>query len=442
MRRSLDPVVFPQPTASPRGSSLRVGVLGGPWDTGRKARDGAVLGFEDVNVALSRGAAEGRFRLVVEDFTLFTDYDRMRAFMAGCDTVYANCGPWAALLHLVRHRERLATRIIREVRTVGWIGYIWQEEVVRQLVAPGDQVVYPSHYCRDTWADRAAGCGDSLVYYPLASDALRPAAAPARSTGTVGFFSALSEDKGFGYLAPTVERMMAGGHRIHQVVLAGERADPELFDRVAADLATLGVALRYEGMLSNAAVRQVMRRCDLVFFLSVSSIESLGRIIVEAWEQGIPVVTADFGAAPDLVADAYRIPVDIEGTVTGPSDRAFAVGRLDVDRWAPPRELDAGDCFLPAVAHYRPAAEALDSPPPVPRIPPQPARRPLDFSYTCNADASALAADLLAAPHRLDGTGLPDLVDLGGSLKRYLLDRGFNPTVHFARSVHPQAETA
>ena len=103
----------------------------------------------------STAAQAGELELLTADIGIFRHYQDIRSFLAGCDAVYANCGPWAALLYLVREREQLDVRIIREVRTVGWVGYIWQEEVAGQLERPGDQRVFPSRYARDIW-DAAA----------------------------------------------------------------------------------------------------------------------------------------------------------------------------------------------------------------------------------------------------------------------------------------------
>ena len=182
----------------PEKSAVKVvGVFSGPWDTGWPARDGAVLGFEDVFRAFSTAAHGGELELATADIGIFRDYTRIQEFLAGCNAVYANCGPWAALLYLVREREQLDVRIIREVRTVGWVGYIWQEEVARQLERPGDQRVFPSRYARDLWDAAAPAVSGSRVYYPIVRPTSGHHSVVARSSGTVGFFSVLSRDKGF-----------------------------------------------------------------------------------------------------------------------------------------------------------------------------------------------------------------------------------------------------
>jgi len=405
-----------------------VGVFGGPWDTGWAARDGAVLGFEDVFRAFTRAALAGEITLQVATMDLFRDYARIRDFLADCDTVYANCGPWAALLYLVREREQLDVRIVREVRTVGWVGYIWQEDVALRLERPGDRRVFPSHYARALWEAAAPGVSGTQVYYPIIGGAT--ARAP-RVVRTAGFFSVHSRDKGFDRLPCVIRSLRAGGHPVERLVLAGQRADPELYLRVAEELATLGVEVSDHGGMPHDEVRALMATCDCVLFLSVSSIESLGRVMVECSELGVPVITADFGAARDLVHGDYRIPVDYLAAATGVCDRPFSVAQLDLQDWQPPPVLCPTGCFQDTVDRYRldaqPAASVLGAPTDNPlAAPPH-----MAFSYQCPVDGMALAHDLLAAPAWLQEAPLYQLVDLGGALKQYLLSKGYNPRVSF-----------
>ncbi len=408
-----------------------VGVFSGPWDTGWPARDGAVLGFEDVFRAFSTSADAGELELLTADIGIFRDYTHIRKFLAECDAVYANCGPWAALLYLVREREQLDVRIIREVRTVGWVGYIWQEEVARHLERPGDQRVFPSRYARDLWDAAAPAVSCSRVYYPIVRRTSGHPRVVARSSGTVGFFSVLSQDKGFDYLPGVIAIMRDGGHHIDRLVLAGARADPALYDRVVTELSGMGVEVDFRGGLPNGEVRSLMAECHCIFFLSVSSIESLGRVIIEASEQSVPVVTTDFGAARDLVCTDFRIPVEYLSTASGSSDSAFPVARLDLQHWQPPAHLSADACYLPSVGDY--LADAQKAPdvlfPPPAEL--QTRHRPLAFSIQCPVDGLQLANSLLEELAVLGAAPLHELLDLGGTLKQFLLSRDYNPRVSF-----------
>ncbi len=408
-----------------------VGVFSGPWDTGWPARDGAVLGFEDLFRAFDAAAKAGELEILTADIDIFRDYRRIHDFLAACDAVYANCGPWAALLCLVREREQLDVRIIREVRTVGWLGYIWQEEIAGPLARPGDRRVFPSLYARDIWDAATPGASDSRVYYPIIRNTSVTTLPNIRSGGTVGFFSVLSRDKGFACLPDVIARMIACGHFIDHLVLAGDRADPPLYTSIVKELSDIGVRVSFRGGLPNAKVRELMGQCDCVFFLSVSSIESLGRVMIEASEQGVPVVTADFGAATDLVREDYRVPVKYLPSASGLCDTAFPMAHLDLTQWEPPAILSSEDCFLSCASDYRDDRQTASDILSVDYSEPTAKPRPVAFSFSSDVDGLKLAQDLLDDTALLQDAPSHELLDLGGTLKKYLLCRGYNPRVSF-----------
>lgn len=408
-----------------------VGVFAGPWETGWPARDGAVIGFEDIFLAFSAAAEAGDLKLATAGIDIFRDYQRIKEFLASCDVVYANCGPWAALLYLVRAREELNVRIIREVRTVGWVGYIWQEEVASRLERPGDQRVFPSRYSRDIWDSAMPEASPARVYYPMIRGTSQQTVRAASSRGTAGFFSALSHDKGFSSLPDVISRMRDAGHRIDRLILAGQRADPDLYARVVGRLSDIGLTVDYRGALPHDDVRELMAACDCIFFLTTSSIESLGRVMIEASAQRVPVVTADFGAAMDLVNVEYRIPVAYPADTSGLCDTSFPLGQLAFDRWTPPSVLTEDACYRPSVdiylANAQPAQDVLWPP----RAEPPIETRPVVFSFDCEVDGLELAEKLIDELTSLHTKPIHELVDLGGTLKHYLLANGYNPKVSF-----------
>jgi len=225
--------------------------------------------------------------------------------------------------------------------------------------------------------------------------------------------------------------MQSAGHRIDRLLLAGRQADPDLFAAVVNALSAIGVDVDYRGGLPHAEVSDVMAGCDCILFVTTSSIESLGRVMVEASALGVPVVTADFGAALDLVRSEYRIPVDYPAESAGAGDASFPLARLALERWSPPPVLSADTCYLPAVDAYLADAQ------PVPEIlrpthaGPLACPRPVHFSFECEVDGRELADKLLSEWKFLGSKPIHELVDLGGVLKQYLLANGYNPRVSF-----------
>lgn len=418
-----------------------VGVFRGPWNTGWTARDGAVIGFEDIYLAFAAAADAGELSLATAEFDIFRSYRRIKEFLASCDVVYANCGPWTALLLLVREREQLNVRIIREVRTIGWVGYIWQEEVAGRLARAGDQRVFPSRYARDIWDAAMPGTSPARVFYPLIRSGAGRTACTDPASGTAGFFSVLSRDKGFSSLPDVISHMRESGHRIDRVVLAGKQADPDLYGCVVNRLSEIGVTVDYRGGLPHDEVRALMSTCDFVFFLTMSSIESLGRVMVEAAAQKVPVITADFGAAMDLVSTQYRIPVCYPDETSGLCNNSFPLGRLALENWKPPQALTADACYLPSIDKY--LADGQRAPDILrPLSTEQPAEpRPLHFSFSCEVDSMELAHKLLNELDFLHSKPIHELVDLGGALKQYLVANDYNPEVNFTSKPVPSPES-
>ena len=72
-------------------------MFGGPWDTCQKSPDGAIVGFADVEHALTAAlSGNPHFNLVQLDLALFVA-DHPAPQFDGIDVIYANCGPLAAL---------------------------------------------------------------------------------------------------------------------------------------------------------------------------------------------------------------------------------------------------------------------------------------------------------------------------------------------------------
>jgi hypothetical protein len=113
-------------------SGITVAVFVGPWATGHRAQDGAVYGFADVEDAVCHALGNSNYRIVRLDITDFLRNDLTQR-LAGVDAVFANCGPIAALLFQLREAKQLSMSIYREVRTLGWVGYAFQEFVANEL---------------------------------------------------------------------------------------------------------------------------------------------------------------------------------------------------------------------------------------------------------------------------------------------------------------------
>jgi glycosyltransferase involved in cell wall biosynthesis len=431
---------MPAPSSAPR-EPVRVGVFTGPWDTGHRARDGAVLGFADVEHAVTtvlRG--DPGFRVRPLDVQRLCS-DALPELLGDLDVVFANCGPAAALLLEARARNDLSVRILREVRTIGWIGYLFQERIAHALGRPGDRCLHVSRYARDVWRAVRDDPGDAVFYPMITAAPAARAGASTRPAGAqrIGYFSRVARDKGFHYVAPIVERLQRAGWSIASLTVAGAIDDPALFDGTVARLAQAGVATDCLGPVDHLRAMTVLDAVDTVLFPSVSSLEACGRVVVEARSRGIRVIASDYCGAADVLEPPWRLPLLRDITRTGVAAWAFEALALDLDRWCPPGAAapctDAG-----ALATYALDAQVVrdlaigvgpgrsresDH---MPR--PRPIVMTTDFRRWSVGEALDRCARVRQTLQR-EVRDRTDLVDLGGAFKRALLATGFDPSVSF-----------
>ncbi|MDA0230212.1 MAG: glycosyltransferase [Proteobacteria bacterium] len=423
----------------------RLGVFAGPWHTGHVARDGAVLGFSDIERATRRiesQESDNAWRVTWLDVSEFLG-GRIAKRLANLDVVYANCGPLAALLFGLREANGLNFRIVREVRTLGWVGYAFQEFIARELERPGDVCAHVSNYCRDVWAPLETARG-ALQHYPLLESSGQIDSGSGDAPGgnvRCGFFSRVTADKGFQFVPEIIRRMKAVGWEITSLDVCGSSTDGENFGKDAsAAVEALGVAVNFYGELDYRRTMQILTSTDIVLFPSVSSIESLGRVTVEAASRGKIVIASDFCGAHDIFPPECLIPLVIDNIVSGPSSDSFAIGELDLERWTPPTpqvtlaaRYDAyvsdSDKYLRILAPAGPASgRNVENPDAGAMI-----AMAFDWDQLAERSAQDWCAKIairLAAESR----SRADLLDLGGAMKRSIVGEGFAPEVSFSAS--------
>lgn len=128
----------------------------------------------------------------------------------------------------------------------------------------------------------------------------RSAAAPAppEDPVRVGFLGRLTRDKGVHVLARALQLLPTVGERPVHLVLAGEArfGDAEDARVLAASLAPITERTERLGWVER---RTFFDRVDLAVFPSVVE-ESFGLVVAEAMAAGVPFVTSDAGALPEI----------------------------------------------------------------------------------------------------------------------------------------------
>ncbi len=428
---------MPRASRRPRAETLTVGVFCGPWNTGQASPDGAILGFADVEHALNAAlSGNPQFNLVELDLALFVA-DFPAPQFDGIDVVYANCGPLAALLFHLREKHRLRFAIIREVRTLGWIGYAFQEYIAaRSEHAAGDLCVHVSRYSQALWRTFRPQSHDLFFYPLLRARRNRPQRCASDAALRCGFFSRISADKGLAYLPAIFERLLAAGWPIRELVACGVLEDAGLLEHCRRKLAGLGIALTYRGPLAHSEALAQVAAVDAIIFPSVSSFEAGGRVVLEAYQLGKPVIASDYCAARDVLQPEYRIPLLLNGTTSGSGAHAFPIAQLALENWCAPPWAPGG--FIEEHCarfryHEDDVLNLLSAPRAPATRPAHPEKAPRMMWHWEETDRRSPAAwseeirQALAATCR----DRRDLLDLGGAFKRSLLATGFDPQVSF-----------
>lgn len=278
------------------------------------------------------------------------------------DVVLCLLGPYAYLYAWHRHRTGRNYAIIRDFHTALWEGYLLQERLYLPFEREQDKVLFPSFYARDIHRkffavdEEASG---SAVLYPFL-ETLPPASrlAPAilRNQGRdgrskpgmrLGYLGSLAEDKNLPDLLdamPAVKQVWPECSFHFCGVPYSPSCQPE---RIRQKLRQAGFAdeeVCYGGVLQRSSLPEFFSQIDLLLFPSTSSVETLGRVALEALHFNVPVVAADHGAMRELLPEAHRIPVryrygeTISLTVAeplghiAPAELADAIGNSDLRR--------------------------------------------------------------------------------------------------------------
>ena len=285
---------------------LRVGVHRFQTYEGHPGRDGANLAYDETLKLLMQCP---EIALELHDIvTLFGDYDAARCVLRRCDVVVAAVGPHAYIYFYLRERLGLSFRIIRDVRTALWNGYLLQEVLIGPYLRSYDSVIYSSAYSRDLFRKIFPNVSHNSqhVCYPLLNWFPQQAVAARRRIHndmfTIGYVGRLTPDKNFFQvldLLVALHRRLPGYFRVRAV---GEGRPPLGYPDAAR---RLGPAIDYYEWYPPVSPRNIWREYatfDALFFPSTSTLETFGRVLTEALNARLPVLASSHGACSELLA--------------------------------------------------------------------------------------------------------------------------------------------
>jgi glycosyltransferase involved in cell wall biosynthesis len=256
------------------------------------------------------------------------------------DMVVSNAGPYAAFYHYLRARHGGTFRILREVQTSSWSGYLLQESLCAPLQRPDDRVIFPSDFARQyflrLFKDQLP-VSQTLVGHPMQVDL--PSTLPPRVEARerrIGYIGRISNDKNFREVLDAFVALYATDPKV-TLSIAGPFDQSRQFPnwaKVVGYLNRLGVPgqqVQYMGALPHNRIWEFFARVDIFLFPAVASVETLGRVILEATHAGVPVVACHYAAAPELLPAQNLVDVHLaEGEWHDPAG-AFSFGKPDMD---------------------------------------------------------------------------------------------------------------
>ena len=310
-------------------------------DPSLQQRDGVNLAHTEINQLLGSGAYP-ELHVEFHDFArLMTDRDYAVKTLGSVDCVLCNVGPHAHYYHYLRDRLGLDFRIVRDVKTALWSGYLLQESLCEPYLRAGDALLATSHYSRVLTQHLFPHLRGSPIH--LFEPVLAAPTAPSLPKGgprlnghmtTLGYVGRLSEDKNFPQavdLLIALDREEPGRYRLMAVgaVHSASCAPDIVAQRIRAATGRDDLFV-YLPPVGHDRVMALLAQFDYFLFFSTSNLEVLGRVLVEAAHAGIPVLAANHAAAPELLAPASLLEVKYEFEQEFHSHFDAPLGSIDV----------------------------------------------------------------------------------------------------------------
>lgn len=119
------------------------------------------------------------------------------------------------------------------------------------------------------------------------------------------YLSNLMETKGFALLIQAVTDLLKEGLRV-ELNLAGQIYDRPLFEQVMHEVETAGFKsdITYLGTVTGERKKQLLRHADVMVLPTAYPIEGQPISIIEGMASGLPIISTDQGAIPELIGES------------------------------------------------------------------------------------------------------------------------------------------
>lgn len=306
------------------------------------ARDGANFAYSEYVQLLNNN--DQNIQVKIHDFNrLCQDDSYAYTVLKDCDCVVSNVGPHAYIYFYLRQKLQLDFRIVRDVRTALWNGYLLQEFLVSPYLREQDTVIFSSAYSRDLFkklfphirTESMFVCYPLMNFFPAQrSDGFQKQSF-SKSPIMIGYIGRLTPDKNFSQaldLIIKLEKTNPGKFLLHAIGenpfsqyqlksiqrrLKTEIGKPELYT--------------WSPPVAHNQIWNEYNKIDILFFPSTSNLETFGRVLIEASYWGLPILSSSSAAAPELLPQESLLPTQYYTNQDFDTHRAHPLGQVDID---------------------------------------------------------------------------------------------------------------
>lgn len=277
----------------------------------KNAIDGALYNYSEVAKILSQNIIGGIQPQPHDFFTLLNSKEHeqlkfVRSLSAN-DIVFSNVGPLCFFYFYLREKFNGNFRILRDVRTSSWAPYWLQEYIAGPLTRTGDVVIFPSDFCRQYYLhlfQKWLFPDNTVVFYPLTFSFPEIVQKKRKNHLRIGYLGRMSSDKNVEQILSVYTNLVKHEDKnaeLHLAGASGNKYSPENIKKYFKKNGVSDSKIFHYGRLPYENIWKVYDNIDVLLFPTMASVESLGRIIIEASRAQVPVVTAHYAAGPELI---------------------------------------------------------------------------------------------------------------------------------------------
>lgn len=295
--------------------------------------DGANLYYVELASLLRKFNSMDKVNVIWHD--LFSDLkdNNLIKRLSKTDVVLCCVGPYAYIYHYFRELYNLDFRIIRDIHTTYWGGYMLQEFLCNPLLREEDVVLVPSCYNIQTFKEifkTERYLSNSVIFNPSVDGYPNPPKIIKENcndqTLKIGYLGRISKDKNFDQVLE-LSKQLAKTSKVKLYIAGGVYRNQFNLLKLENYLKRHNVYMRYEGYVKD--IWDFFKKFDVFLFFSTSNVESLGRVVLEAINARKKILTANFAALPELLPPDSLLPVNYFNLERTCND-VFPLGYVDI----------------------------------------------------------------------------------------------------------------